>query len=231
MVSWLSEDDPPDAFPAPGQQEERADGLVAAGGDLSTARLIAAYRRGIFPWYEEGQPILWWSPDPRCVLYPAKVHIPRRLARTLRQAPFELTANRDFEAVIDACAAPRRYTAATWITADMRAAYCRLYREGYAHSVEAWQEEQLVGGLYGVAIGAVFFGESMFSAVTDASKIVLVSLAQALAGAGFHCIDCQLPSPHLFTLGAELIPRAEFLIALEKHCRTDSELTDFTRLF
>ena len=231
MVNWLSKDDPPEAFPHLEQHDEDPDGLVAAGGDLSTARLIAAYRRGIFPWYEEGQPILWWSPDPRCVIYPSMIHIPRRLARTLRRRPFELTVNRAFEGVIDACAAPRRYTDATWITGDMRAAYVRLHGQGYAHSVEAWEKQKLVGGIYGVVLGRVFFGESMFSAARDASKVVLVSLAQTLDQAGFYCIDCQLPSPHLFTLGAKLLPRPRFLRALQEHCPEGLEPTDWQRIF
>jgi len=231
MVSWLSPADPPEAFPDLGNHGEDPEGLVAAGGDLTTARLIAAYQRGIFPWYEEGQPILWWSPDPRCVIYPNSVHIPRRLARTLRQKPFALTTNRAFTNVIDACAAPRRYTDATWITAEMRSAYVRLHDQGHAHSIEAWQGRHLVGGIYGVVLGKVFFGESMFSVARDASKVVLVSLAQALASAGFHCLDCQLPSPHLFTLGAKLIPRDQFLAELAEHCPPDAEVPDWQAIF
>jgi leucyl/phenylalanyl-tRNA--protein transferase len=231
MVSWLSPDDPPEAFPDLGGPGEDPEGLVAAGGDLTTARLIAAYQRGIFPWYEDGQPILWWSPDPRCVIYPRAVHIPRRLARTLRQKPFELTTDRCFTQVIDACAAPRRYTDGTWITAEMRRAYLQLHQQGHAHSVEAWQDRRLVGGIYGVVLGKVFFGESMFSLARDASKVVLISLAQALSTAGFYCLDCQLPSPHLFTLGAKLIPRTRFLAELEEHCPPNAEVPDWKTIF
>ena len=231
MVSWLSPEDPPDAFPALGNHGSDPEGLVAAGGDLTAARLIAAYQRGIFPWYEDGQPILWWSPDPRCVIYPTAIHVPRRLARTLRQAPFELTTNHGFAKVVDACAAPRRYTDATWITEEMRTAYLHLHNRGYAHSVEAWQEQRLVGGIYGVVLGKVFFGESMFSTARDASKVVLISLARALASAGFHCLDCQLPSPHLLSLGAKLIPRARFLAELGEHCSPDTEAPDWQTIF
>ncbi len=231
MVSWLSQDDPADAFPDPGRHGEESDGLIAAGGDLSTPRLLAAYRRGIFPWYEEGQPILWWSPDPRCVIYPKMVHIPRRLARTLRQQTFALTTDRCFADVIDACAAPRRYTDATWITPAMRSAFIRLHQEGHAHSVEAWQGEQLVGGLYGVTLGKVFFGESMFSGVRDASKVVLVTLAQALAAADFRYLDCQLPSPHLFSLGAKLVPRVRFRRDLAQYCPPEAEVPDWQAIF
>ena len=231
MVYWLSTDDPPDAFPAIGNSMEEPNGLIAAGGDLSTLRLLAAYERGIFPWYEEGQPVLWWSPDPRCVIYPDKVHIPRRLARTISTTPFTLTANRAFEAVIDGCASPRRYTDATWITSAMRQAYVGLHTQGYAHSAEAWDGDSLVGGIYGVVMGRIFFGESMFSRARDASKILLVKLAQALQQAGFYCIDCQLPSPHLFSLGAELIPRDRFLALLPEYCSSQPEVSDWYRFF
>lgn len=231
MVYWLSPDDPPGAFPPIGANLEDPNGLIAAGGDLSTPRLLAAYRRGIFPWYEEGQPVLWWSPDPRCVIYPQKVHVSRRLARTIRTTTFALTANRAFPAVIDACANPRRYTDATWITSAMRRAYIGLHTQGYAHSVEAWQGETLVGGIYGVVLGRIFFGESMFSRERDASKIILVRLAKALGQAGFYCIDCQLPSPHLVSMGAELISRDQFLAALPEYCAEQPKVTDWYDFF
>lgn len=232
MLCWLSADDPPDAFPDPDETTDQPEGLVAVGGDLSNERLLAAYRRGIFPWYEEGQPILWWSPEPRCVIYPHDIHVPRRLQRTLRSRRFTLSANTAFEQVVQGCAAPRRYTDATWITSDMLRAYLSLHRAGYAQSVEAWSEGALAGGIYGVILGRVFFGESMFSRARDASKVVLVSLAQALAEADFQLIDCQLPSPHLMSLGARLIPRRRFIAELTRHCSDESlQPYDLSRLF
>ena len=193
------------------------EGLLAVGGDLSSERLLQAYRQGIFPWYNPGQPILWWSPDPRTVLFPEKLKVSRSLAKTLRRSACRITMDTAFEQVIDACAAPRRSNPAggTWITSGMRAAYCRLHREGYAHSVEVWSESALVGGLYGVSLGGVFFGESMFSRQTDASKVALTRLVQQLRAWAFSVIDCQVASPHLFTLGAEEIPRQAFLALLE----------------
>jgi leucyl/phenylalanyl-tRNA--protein transferase len=231
MVYWLSTDDPPGAFPPIGTHTEEPNGLIAAGGDLSTARLLAAYERGIFPWYEEGQPVLWWSPDPRCVIFPGKVHVSRRLARTFRTTGLTLTANHAFEGVIDGCANPRRYTDATWITSAMRQAYVSLHTQGYAHSVEAWDGDSLAGGIYGVVLGRIFFGESMFSRVRDASKLVLVKLAQALHQAGFYCIDCQLPSPHLFSLGAQLLPRDQFLAGLPEYCSSQPKAPDWYDFF
>lgn len=209
-IHWIDERDPPDAFPPPDRALTQPSGLLAAGGDLSVARLLAAYRRGIFPWYEEGQPILWWSPNPRAVLQPAEVHVSRSLARTLRRGNFSVTADRAFAEVIDACAMPRRSGPGTWITAAMAAAYTRLHTKGYAHSIEVWHDGRLVGGLYGVALGAVFFGESMFSRMTDASKVALARLSVHLVSRQFQLIDCQVDSPHLRSLGAELISRAAF---------------------
>ena len=193
------------------------EGLLAVGGDLSSERLLQAYRQGIFPWYNPGQPILWWSPDPRTVLFPEKLRVSRSLAKTLRRNTYRVTMDMAFEQVIDACAAPRRnnLSGGTWITSEMRAAYCRLHREGYAHSVEVWSESTLVGGLYGVSLGGVFFGESMFSHQTDASKVALTSLVRQLQAWKFSVIDCQVASDHLFTLGAEEIPRSAFLALLE----------------
>lgn len=192
------------------------EGLVAVGGDLSSERLLQAYRHGIFPWYNPGQPILWWSPDPRTVLWPHKLHIARSLRKTLRRGEFRVTFDHAFTDVIDACAGPRRRhpSGATWITSDMRAAYCRLHHAGHAHSVEIWSGTTLVGGLYGVALGAAFFGESMFSHATDASKVALVYLVDSLRSWGYTLIDCQVASPHLFSLGAEEIPRSDFILAL-----------------
>jgi leucyl/phenylalanyl-tRNA--protein transferase len=189
------------------------EGLLAVGGDLQPERLLEAYRHGIFPWYSGDQPILWWSPDPRTVLFPEKLHISRSLKRSLRPGIFSGTLDRCFRAVMTACAEPRpQYPdGGTWITAEMLAAYTRLHELGYAHSVETWQEGQLVGGLYGVALGGVFFAESMFTRASDASKVALVSLVHQLQTWGFHIMDCQQASPHIKMLGAEDIPRRDFL--------------------
>lgn len=193
------------------------EGLLAIGGDLCSERLLEAYRHGIFPWYSEGQPILWWSPDPRAVLLPEKVKIARSLKKTLRRGVYGVTLDTEFEKVVRACAAPREHNrdGGTWITPQMIDAYCRLHDQGYAHSVEAWSGDELVGGLYGVALGGVFFGESMFSRHADASKVALVILARQLAAWGYVQIDCQLPSPHLESLGATPIRRKDFLRLLD----------------
>jgi leucyl/phenylalanyl-tRNA--protein transferase len=192
------------------------EGLLAVGGDLSSERLLEAYRRGIFPWYNAGQPILWWSPDPRAVLFPERLHISHSLRKTLRRGLFRVTFDRAFREVMLACAAPRAQDpgGGTWITDEMVEAYCRLHRLGYAHSVEIRIGEELVGGLYGVALGGAFFGESMFSRETDASKVALVTLARTLQARGFRLIDCQLPTAHLESLGAEALPRRAFLSEL-----------------
>jgi len=177
---------------------------------VDSARLLAAYQRGIFPWYSQGQPVLWWSPDPRAVLFPEEFHCSRSLAKTLRNGGFDTTLDRDFTAVIDGCAAPRAASPGTWITSDMRAAYLALHRLGCAHSLEVWQEGELAGGLYGVRLGGVFFGESMFSAVRDASKVALAHLTAVCRRNSIAVIDCQLYSRHLGSLGARTIPRAQF---------------------
>ena len=199
---------------------ERAspEGLLAVGGDLRAERLLEAYRHGIFPWYNPGQPILWWSPDPRAVLFPAKLRVSRSLRKTLRQQKFNGTFDKAFRDVLVSCAQPRRQypSGGTWITPEMIEAYCALHERGLAHSIESWLEGKLVGGLYGVALGGIFFGESMFSRVTDASKIAFVHLVRHLEHWGFSLIDCQLPSAHLFSLGAEEIRRQEFMQQLEK---------------
>ncbi len=189
------------------------DGLLAVGGDLRPMRLLEAYRHGIFPWYEEDQPILWWSPDPRTVLFPDKLHISRSLKRSLRPGLFSVTLDRCFPDVMRHCAGPRpQYPdGGTWITVEMLEAYKRLYELGYAHSVETWQEGALVGGLYGVALGGAFFAESMFTRTSDASKVALVSLVRQLQAWGFRLMDCQQSSPHVMALGAEDIPRRDFL--------------------
>ena len=214
MIHWLSAGDPPEAFPPVGQALADPPGLLAAGGDLSPARLLAAYRRGIFPWYSPGQPVLWWSPDPREVLPVAELRVSRSLARTLRRARFTASADRDFDAVVGACAAPRERSPGTWITPEMRAAYLRLHALGAAHSIEVWHGAELVGGVYGVAVGRAFSGESMFSRASDASKVALVALAEWCRDCGIDLIDCQLPSAHLRSLGSRAMPRAEFLAYL-----------------
>jgi leucyl/phenylalanyl-tRNA--protein transferase len=214
MITWLTPGDPPGAFPDPARALAEPDGLLAVGGDLSPTRLLAAYQRGIFPWYSAGQQILWWSPDPREVLWPARFHCSRSLARALRRTDIEFHLNRDFAAVIDRCAAPRSSGPGTWITPEMRAAYLRLHQLGHAHSVEVWRAGALVGGLYGVRVGRVFCGESMFSAERDASKLALAHLVARAAGDGIDLIDCQLPSHHLRSLGSAAMPRSEFLAVL-----------------
>lgn len=195
----------------PPLHEATEEGLLAMGGDLSPERLRLAYRSGIFPWYEDDQPILWWSPDPRCVLYPKDFKYSRSLRRSLRKAQFSYTFDRAFEQVIDQCAAPRGDNSGTWITSDMRTAYIKLHELGVAHSVEAWQGTHLAGGLYGLAMGRVFFGESMFSAVTDASKAALGHLCEHLSKQMFALIDCQVSSAHLLSLGAQEISRDVFM--------------------
>jgi leucyl/phenylalanyl-tRNA--protein transferase len=223
MLRWLSSADAADRFPPASQALTEPNGLLAAGGDLKPERLLAAYRRGIFPWYEEGQPILWWSPDPRAVLRPDGVNVSRSLRRSLNKGGFELRVDHAFEAVVAACAEPRRYTDATWITREMATAYTRLHRLGWAHSFESWRDGELVGGLYGVAIGRVFFGESMFTRATDASKVALVRLAEHLHARAFRLIDCQVASAHVASLGATTVSRADFLVLLDEYCEPPGE--------
>ena len=217
-IEWLSPADPPEAFPDVSRALTEPDGLLAAGGDLGPQRLLAAYVRGIFPWFEAGQPILWWSPDPRCVLWPERLHVARRLRRQLRNSAVELRFNTAFGEVIRACAGRRRSLQGTWITGDMVAAYEELHREGWAHSVETWEDGKLVGGLYGLCIGKVFFGESMFSGRPNTSKMAMVGLTRHMCSAGLRLLDCQVASPHLVSLGAELMPRPEFSKFLATAC-------------
>jgi len=215
---WLDPDDPELWFPNVELALQEPDGLLAVGGDLSEDRLLLAYCSGIFPWYGPGQPILWWSPDPRLVLFPNRLRISRSLAKTIRKAVFTLTLDQAFEAVISACAEPRAGQAGTWITPAMMNAYRELHAAGYAHSLECWQDGRLAGGLYGVAIGRIFFGESMFVRSTDASKVAFVGLVRQLSRWGFTLIDCQVHTTHLASLGAEAIPRREFIRTLEHAC-------------
>ena len=215
-ITWLSPQDAPEWFPPLEQALDEPAGLLAAGGDLSPARLLAAYQRGIFPWYSPGQPVLWWSPDPRAVLFPAEFRCSRSLSKTLRNGGFGVRIDGNFAAVIDACAAPRPHSLGTWITSEMRNAYVELHRLGYAHSIEAWRADALAGGLYGVRLGGVFFGESMFSRDRDASKVALAHLVEVCRHNGIEVIDCQLSSRHLESLGARLVPRAQFKRLLAK---------------
>lgn len=192
------------------------EGILAVGGDLTPERLLLAYRMGIFPWYCEEEPILWWSPDPRCVLFPGDIRISRSMRQLLRKPSLEITFDRHFTGVVGGCRAPRKGLGGTWIHDEVAEAYGRLHALGYAHSVEVWQEDLLVGGLYGVSLGRCFFGESMFSTVSNASKAALITLARRLQSAGFVFIDCQMPSEHLQSLGARLIPRPLFLDLLAR---------------
>jgi leucyl/phenylalanyl-tRNA--protein transferase len=217
-LCWLNPDDSPEQFPDVEDALSEPDGLLAAGGDLSERRLLAAYRKGIFPWFGDGQPILWWSPDPRCVIRPAELHISRRLRQQLRNSTAELRFNSAFGAVIRACAADREALEGTWITADMITAFERLHADGWAHSIEIWNDGELAGGMYGLYIGRVFFGESMFSAVPNASKTALLGLTKQTSAAELEIIDCQVVSQHLLTLGASALPRHEFIQILARAC-------------
>ncbi len=190
------------------------EGLIAFGGDLSPQRLILNYSRGIFPWYNPGEPILWWSPDPRCVIFPHRYQPSRSTLKSARKQAFTSTIDHCFGEVIRQCAAPRKGAAGTWISAEMQRAYINLHQLGFAHSVETWRQNELVGGLYGIALGKVFFGESMFSSATDASKSALTFLLSTLADWGYELVDCQITSPHLLSLGAEEISRNRFLTLL-----------------
>lgn len=214
---WLGTD-PDVRFPHPESALDEPNGLLAAGGDLSVERLLAAYQRGIFPWYSAGQPILWWSPDPRMVLEPGDFHVSRSLRRTLRRGAWSFSINQAFEAVIDGCAERRPDQAGTWITPEMRSAYLALHAEGWAHSIEARLGGELAGGIYGVAIDRAFFGESMFHRETDASKLALWYLCALLVRDGFEMLDCQMHTAHLETLGARTIPRREFCARLRQSC-------------
>jgi leucyl/phenylalanyl-tRNA--protein transferase len=217
-IAWLSDDDGTGFTPVNRALAE-PDGLLAVGGTLSPRRLISAYEQGVFPWYAEGQPVLWWSPDPRAVLFPAELRVSRSLRKRRRNAGFETRLDTAFAEVIRRCAEPRPTADGTWLTAEMIDAYSELHRRGLAHSVESWRGAELVGGLYGVRLGRVFFGESMFSRETDASKIALVRLIDEARARGIVVIDCQIASPHLQSLGSRAIARAEFIALLAQHCR------------
>lgn len=212
-IVWLEDNDY--EFPPVEQALTEPDGLLAAGGMLTPEILLKAYRHGIFPWYSQGQPILWWSPDPRCVLFPEKLKISRSLGKTLNRNLFEVRQDTSFHDVMLNCAGPRKQDAGTWITHEMLRAYSRMHDLGHAHSIECWQNNKLVGGLYGIVIGRMFFGESMFSHKTDASKVALEYLCNTVKP---ELIDVQVYSKHMDSLGAELIPRTEFIAHLDKFC-------------
>ncbi|MDF0732363.1 leucyl/phenylalanyl-tRNA--protein transferase [Pseudomonas entomophila] len=215
MLTWLTRDSL--TFPPLEKALHEPNGLLAAGGDLSPERLVRAYRHGCFPWYQDGQPILWWSPDPRTVLFPDELHVSRSLAKVIRQGRFQVSFDTDFPAVIAACAAPRDYADGTWITDTLRAAYCQLHQLGIAHSVEVRESGELVGGLYGLAMGRLFFGESMFSRADNASKVGFATLVEHLKQAGFVLIDCQMPTQHLHSFGARAIGRRQFADYLARY--------------
>ena len=217
MIPWLDADDP---FPPVELALRDPNGLLAAGDELSTARLLDAYARGIFPWFGDGDPVLWWSPDPRMVLGTAALKVSRSLRKTIRSGHFRVTADTAFPAVIAACAEPRAGQDGTWITAEVMRAYVELARLGVAHSIEAWEGETLAGGLYGVAIGRVFFGESMFARRTDASKVALVHLVRQLRRWDFPLIDCQMSTSHLASLGGRNVSRAEFLEVVRRYVQS-----------
>lgn len=213
MIPWL---EPGEAFPPIERALRSPSGLLAAGGDLSPDSLLAAYQRGIFPWYSEGQPILWWSPDPRMVLFPGELRITRSMAKTLRNRSYDVRFDTAFGEVIQACAEPRPGRPGTWISPEMMDAYREMHRLGHAHSAETWIDGKLAGGLYGIAIGRAFFGESMFTRIRDASKIALIHLVDRLKLAGVEMIDCQMHTAHLASLGAREIPRSEFSARLKE---------------
>lgn len=198
-------------FPNPNTATEEPDGLLAVGGNLSPSTLMSAYRQGIFPWYQDDDPILWWSPANRCVLFPEQLHISKSLRRCLRQGQFRASTDEAFAQVVEACAAPRRDDAGTWIIDEMIEAYCQLHQLGHAHSIEVWVGDELAGGIYGVAVGSVFCGESMFSERTNGSKVAMAYLCQWLIDQGFKLLDCQINNPHLEKMGAQSMPREQYL--------------------
>lgn len=211
VITWLTDND---EFPPIQQALTEPNGLLAASDRISSSRLLTAYRRGIFPWYSDQQPVLWWSPDPRMVLFPDEFRMPRSLAKRLRRRDYEIRLDSAFAEVMRECSKPRSEDAGTWITEEMIAAYCELHRLGYAHSVETWIDGKLAGGLYGVSLGRAFYGESMFARVSDASKIAFAHLVRQLSRWQFGLIDCQMNTAHLARFGAREITRAEFSLKL-----------------
>jgi len=215
---WIPYNAGPYDFPPVEDALEHPDGLLAIGGDLSPSRLIVAYRQGIFPWYSDDEPILWWAPSQRMILYPEHLKVSRSLRKTLRKGKFQLTIDKAFREVMQACAGPRRNQQGTWITEEMLEAYCTLHDYELAHSIEAWLDNRLVGGLYGVALGKIFFGESMFAWETDASKVAFVQFVRQLQYWGYELVDCQIHTGHLASLGAEEISRQQFQALLDRLC-------------
>jgi len=208
QIPWLNPSNT--LFPSPSMALREPNGLLAVGGDLSPERILAAYRRGIFPWFNPGDPILWWSPSPRTVIYPSRLHVSKSLRKLLRAGTYRVTFDQCFNKIMHACAEPRRYSDGTWITEEIIAGYTALHNLGFAHSVEVWRDHELVGGLYGMALGRIFFGESMFSRADNASKVGFAHLAQQLLAWDFQLIDCQIANDHLFSLGAVEILREDF---------------------
>jgi len=223
-IVWLQRTDPPTALPDTARALAEPNGLLAVGGALTAEWLVHAYRHGVFPWYSAEQPILWWAPDPRAVLVPEEFRISRSLARSIRKRGYESRVDTAFIAVIEACAAPRHGPGGTWITREMRDAYVALFDRGLAHSFETWHEGRLVGGLYGVAIGRMFFGESMFTRTTDASKVALAHLVRECRRLDVPLIDCQMPSPHLASLGSRSLPRTRFEAELARLVAAEAPL-------
>jgi len=223
-VIFLNEHDRPEALPPTRYALREPNGLLAVGGSLSTEWILHAYRRGVFPWFSEGQPILWWTPDPRAVLFPGEFRRSRSLAKSIRNGGFEVRLDTAFDDVVAGCAAPRRREPGTWITPEMHRSYLDLHTRGLAHSVETWRDGELVGGLYGVAIGKVFFGESMFSRARDASKVALSRLVDECEQRGIRLIDCQMATDHLTSLGSRSIPRRDFERLLASLCRDPANL-------
>jgi leucyl/phenylalanyl-tRNA---protein transferase len=221
-VTWLNPDQL--EFPAVTSALQEPNGLVAAGGDLSAPRLLLAYQQGIFPWYNPGEPILWWSPDPRGVLFTDELKVSRSLRRLLTRNAFVVHVDRDFAAVVRHCSQPRAYAAETWINSEMQAAYIRLHELGYAHSIECYQDDVLVGGLYGIGLGKMFFGESMFHTVTDASKVAFAYLNRLMLAHGSPMIDCQMDNPHLRTLGLREINRDDFIAIINVYAQADQQI-------
>jgi leucyl/phenylalanyl-tRNA--protein transferase len=217
----LGEHVEPDWFPPLDQALRDPPGLLAAGGDLSPTRLLSAYQRGVFPWYSAQQPILWWSPDPRMVLFPNEFKLSRSLSKTIRNGPFVTQVDTAFEATIRECAAPRRSGPETWLNEDMIRAYQQLYALGYGHSIETYHGERLVGGLYGIRLGSIFFGESMFSRESDASKVAMARLVEECRARDIQVIDCQVASSHLASLGAREVSRNDFVALLKRHARLE----------
>ncbi|MGR9072709.1 MAG: leucyl/phenylalanyl-tRNA--protein transferase [Gammaproteobacteria bacterium] len=218
MLTLLDPENPNQPFPPVKKALTEPNGLLAIGGCLSTLRLLNAYREGIFPWFNRGEPLLWWSPNPRLVIFPEKIKIAKSLKKTIKKKIFNLTFDKAFSDVVHACSLPRVKEKNTWISPEIEGAYNSLYSQGVAHSVETWHNQKLVGGLYGVAIGRVFFGESMFHLQTDASKIAFVELVKNLDRWGYRLIDCQVRTQHLISLGAEEIPRSRFIRLLQEYC-------------